>query len=143
MLFACVPMLMDTGGNSGSQASVTVIRAIALGELTVKDTGKVLWKEIRVSMLLAATLAVACFAKLQLIDRLLFGYADYTVLLSAIVSLALFCTVILAKLVGCLLPLIVKACKLDPAAVASPFITTIVDAVSLILFCGLSIVILG
>ena len=143
VLFACVPMLMDTGGNSGSQVSVTVIRALALGELTVKDTGKVLWKEIRASILLAATLAVACFAKLQLIDRLLFGFSGYTVLLSAIVSLALFCTVVIAKLVGCLLPLLVKACKLDPAAVASPFITTIVDAVSLILFCLLSIAILG
>lgn len=143
VLFACVPMLMDTGGNSGSQASVTIIRALALGELSVKDSGKVLWKEIRASILLAATLAVACFAKLQLIDRLLFGYDDYTVILSAIVSLALFCTVVVAKLVGSLLPLIVKACKLDPAAVASPFITTIVDAVSLILFCLLSIAILG
>ena len=143
VLFACVPMLMDTGGNSGSQASVTIIRALALGELSVKDTGKVLWKEVRASILLAATLAVACFAKLQLIDRLIFGYADYTVVLSAIVSLALFCTVVVAKLVGSLLPLIVKACKLDPAAVASPFITTIVDAVSLILFCLLSITILG
>ena len=143
VLFACVPMLMDTGGNSGSQASVTIIRALALGELSVKDSGKVLWKEVRASILLAATLAVACFAKLQLIDRLIFGYADYTVVLSAIVSLALFCTVVVAKLVGSLLPLIVKACKLDPAAVASPFITTIVDAVSLILFCLLSISILG
>ena len=143
VLFACVPMLMDTGGNSGSQVSVTVIRALALGELTIKDSGRVLWKEIRASMLLAATLAVACFAKLQLIDRLLFGFEGYTVLLSCIVSLALFCTVVIAKLVGCLLPLLVKACKLDPAAVASPFITTIVDAVSLILFCILSIAILG
>ena len=143
VLFACVPMLMDTGGNSGSQVSVTVIRALALGELSIKDTGRVLWKEIRASMLLAATLAVACFAKLQLIDRLLFGFKGYTELLSLIVSLALFCTVVIAKLVGCLLPLLVKACKLDPAAVASPFITTIVDAVSLILFCLLSIAILG
>lgn len=143
VLFACVPMLMDTGGNSGSQVSVTVIRALALGELNIKDSGRVLWKEIRASMLLAATLGVACFAKLQLIDRLLFGFEGYTVILSVIVALALFCTVVVAKLVGCLLPLLVKACKLDPAAVASPFITTIVDAVSLILFCMLSITILG
>ncbi|MCH5146560.1 MAG: magnesium transporter [Clostridiales bacterium] len=143
VLFACVPMLMDTGGNSGSQVSVTVIRALALGELTIKDSGRVVWKEIRVSLLLAATLAVACFAKLMLIDNLLFGYADYDVILCAIVSLALFCTVVIAKLVGCLLPLLVKACKLDPAAVASPFITTIVDAISLMIFCGLSIAILG
>ena len=143
VLFACVPMLMDTGGNSGSQVSVTVIRSLALGELSTKDTARVLWKEIRVSLLLAATLAVACFGKLMLIDNLIFGYKDYTPLLCAIVSLALFCTVIIAKLVGCLLPLFVKKCKLDPAAVASPFITTIVDALSLIIFCGLSILILG
>ena len=143
VLFACVPMLMDTGGNSGSQVSVTVIRALALGELSIKDTGRVVWKEIRTSLLLAATLSIACFAKLMLIDNLLFGYKDYTVVLCAIVSLALFCTVIIAKLVGCLLPLLVKACKLDPAAVASPFITTIVDAISLMIFCLLSIAILG
>ncbi len=143
VLFACVPMLMDTGGNSGSQVSVTVIRALALGELTLKDTGKVLWKEIRASMLLSVTLGAACFIKLMLLDNMLFGYKDYTPLLCGIVSLALCCTVILAKLVGCLLPLLVKACKLDPAAVASPFITTIVDAVSLIIFCLLSVAILG
>lgn len=143
VLFACVPMLMDTGGNSGSQVSVTIIRALALGELSLKDTGKILSKELRASLLLAATLALACFAKLMLIDNLLFGYKEYTVQLSAIVSLALFCTVIVAKMVGCLLPLLVKALKLDPAAVASPFITTIVDAVSLIIFCMLSIAILG
>ena len=132
VLFACVPMLMDTGGNSGSQASVTVIRALALGELTTKDTWRVLWKEFRASLLLAVTLAVACFAKLMLIDNLIFGYHDYTPLLCAVVSLALLCS----------LPLLVKKCKLDPAAVASPFITTIVDAVSLIIFCGLAIAIL-
>ncbi len=143
VLFACVPMLMDTGGNSGSQVSVTVIRSLALGELSTKDTWRVMWKELRVSVLLAATLAVACFAKLQLIDRLLFRFDGYTVILSAVVSLALFCTVVIAKLVGCLLPLGVKKVGLDPAAVASPFITTIVDAVSLIIFCGLAIAILG
>ena len=142
-MLACVPMLMDTGGNSGSQASVTVIRSIALGELSTRDTAKVLWKEVRVALMLAATLAVACFAKLMLIDNLLFGFEGYTVISCLVVSLALFCTVVVAKLVGCLLPLLVKACKLDPAAVASPFITTIVDAVSLIIFCMLSVSILG
>ncbi len=142
VLFACVPMLMDTGGNSGSQASVTVIRALALGELTTADTWKVLWKELRASLLLAFTLGVACFGKLMLIDNLLFGFHDYTPLLCAVVSLALACTIVLAKIVGCMLPMLVKKCRLDPAAVASPFITTIVDAVSLILFCGLAIAIL-
>ncbi len=143
VLFACVPMLMDTGGNSGSQVSVTIIRSLALGEITTKDTWKALWKEIRVSILLALTLAAACFAKLLLIDRLLFGFEGYTPVLCAVVSLALFCTVVLAKMVGCLLPLGVKKIGLDPAAVASPFITTIVDALSLIIFCGLSVAILG
>ena len=142
-MLACVPMLMDTGGNSGSQASVTVIRSLALGELTTKDTLRVLWKEFRVSLLLAATLAVACFAKLQLVDRLLFGFGGYTVMPCLVVSLALFCTVVMAKFVGSMLPLLVKKCRLDPAAVASPFITTIVDAVSLMIFCGLSAAILG
>ncbi len=142
-MLACVPMLMDTGGNSGSQSSVTVIRALALGELSTKDTGRVLWKELRVALLLAATLSVACFAKLQLIDRLLFGFEGYTVIPCLVVSLALFCTVVMAKFVGCMLPLFVKKCRLDPAAVASPFITTIVDALSLLIFCGLSVLILG
>ena len=142
-MLACVPMLMDTGGNSGSQASVTVIRSLALGEVTTKDTWRVLWKEFRVSLLLAATLSAACFAKLQLVDRLLFGFAGYEVVPCLVVSLALFCTVVMAKFVGCLLPLLVKKIHLDPAAVASPFITTIVDAVSLIIFCSLSVAILG
>ncbi len=141
-MLACVPMLMDTGGNSGSQASVTVIRSLALGELTTKDTPKVLWKEMRVSLLLSATLSVACFAKLQLIDRLLFGFEGYTVIPCLVVSFGLFCTVIMAKFVGCMLPLLVKKLKLDPAAVASPFITTIVDALSLLILCGLSAAIL-
>ena len=148
VLFACIPMLMDTGGNSGSQVSVTVIRSLALGELTTKDTAKVLWKEMRASLLLGLTLAIACFAKLMLIDNLLFGTfmpgnKAYTWDKCAVVSFALFCTVVIAKIVGSLLPLFVKKCKLDPAAVASPFITTIVDAVSLMIFCGLSIAILG
>ncbi len=142
-MLACVPMLMDTGGNSGSQASVTVIRSLALGELTTKDAGKVLWKEFRASLLLAATLGVACFAKLLLIDKLLFGFAGYDIVTCLITSLALMCTVVMAKFVGCMLPMLVKKCKLDPAAVASPFITTIVDAVSLLIFCGLSLLILG
>ncbi len=137
VLIACVPMLMDTGGNAGGQASVTIIRSIALGDIEFKDLFKVLWKEIRVSILLAATLAVACFVKLTLIDNLLFGYKDYTPLLCLTVSLALFVTIIMAKIVGCLLPMFAKKIKLDPAVMASPFITTIVDALSLMLFCAI------
>ena len=143
VLFACVPMIMDTGGNAGSQASVTVIRSLALGELNTKDVFRVLWKEVRVSFLLGISLAVACFAKLMLIDNLLFGYKDYTVYTCVVVALALLCTVVIAKLVGCLLPLLAKKLRLDPAVVASPFITTIVDALSLILYCGLAVGMLG
>ena len=143
VLFACVPMIMDTGGNAGSQASVTVIRSLALNELTTKDVFKVMWKEIRVSILIGVTLAIACFAKLMLIDNLLFGYSDYTFFTSFIVSLALALTVIIAKFVGCSLPLLAKKVKLDPAVVASPFITTIVDALSLILYCLLAVAMLS
>ena len=143
VLFACVPMIMDTGGNAGSQASVTVIRALALNELTTKDFFKVLWKEVRASFLLGISLAIACFAKLMLIDNLLFGYTDYTVVRALIVSTALTFTVVIAKMVGCMLPMLAKTIKLDPAVVASPFITTIVDALSLILYCGLAVSILS
>ena len=142
LLFACVPMLMDSGGNAGSQASVTIIRSLALDEVEFKDIFKVVWKEFRVSLMLAGTLAVCCFAKLQLIDKLLFGY-NYTLLISFVVSLSLFFTICIAKLVGCCLPLFAKKLKLDPAVVASPFITTIVDAISLMIFCQISIAILG
>ncbi len=138
-LVACVPMIMGTGGNSGSQASVTVIRALSLGEIETKDVGKVLWKELRASLLLGCTLAIACFAKLLLLDGMLLGFDGYTWQVSLVVSLALLGTVILAKLVGALLPILAKLCHLDPAVVANPFITTIVDAVSVILFCYLSI----
>ncbi len=142
VLFACVPMIMDTGGNAGSQASVTVIRALALNELTTRDAFRVLWKEIRASILLGLTLAVACFGKLMLVDNLLFGYHDYTPFTCFVVSLALACTVVVAKLVGCTLPLLAKKMKLDPAVVASPFITTVVDAVSLIVYCALAVALL-
>ena len=143
VLFACVPMIMDTGGNAGSQASVTVIRALALGELNTKDLLRVVWKEMRASFLLGISLSIACFAKLMLIDNLLFGYKDYTVFTCVVVSLALMCTVIIAKLVGCILPMLAKKMKLDPAVVASPFITTIVDALALILYCSLAVGLLG
>lgn len=138
LLFACVPMLMDTGGNAGSQASVTIIRGLALDEVHPRDILKVLWKEVRVSLLLAVVLAATCFAKLMLIDNLIFGY-NYTWQLCTVISLALFATVVIAKTVGCMMPLIAKTLKLDPAVVASPFITTIVDALSLMIFCLISI----
>ncbi|MBQ4542171.1 MAG: magnesium transporter, partial [Clostridia bacterium] len=130
LLFACVPMLMGTGGNSGSQASVTIIQSLATGEVELKDVLKVIWKEIRVAVIVAFVLAVACFGKLMLIDNLIFGY-DYTFKISFVVSLSLFATICIAKLVGAILPLLAKKIKLDPAVVANPFITTIVDVISL------------
>lgn len=141
LLFACVPMLMGTGGNSGSQASVTIIQSLATGEVELKDVLKVIWKEIRVAVIVAFVLAVACFGKLMLIDNLIFGY-DYTFKISFVVSLSLFATICIAKLVGAILPLLAKKIKLDPAVVANPFITTIVDVISLLIFCLFSITLL-
>ena len=143
VLFACVPMMMDTGGNCGSQASVTVIRALSLGELRERDVLKVLWKEIRAAVLLGITLSVACFVKLLLVDNLLFGFEGYTPVRCAVVSIALMVTVLIAKIVGASLPILAKRCKLDPAVVASPFITTIVDALSLVLYCNLAVSVLS
>ena len=133
-LTAFIPMLMGTGGNSGSQASVTVIRALSLDELRLSDLPRVLWKEICTAVLCGGVLAVVCFGKIWLVDRLLLGNPGITLAVDAVVSLALFVTVLLAKLVGGILPLLAKAGKLDPAVMASPFITSIVDAVSLLVY---------
>ena len=133
-LSAFIPMLMGTGGNSGSQSSVTVIRGLSLGELKFKDIGTVLWKELRTALLCGVVLAVVCFAKIWLIDHLLFGNEHITLMVDLVVCLALCVTVIVAKIVGCLLPIAAKAIKLDPAVMASPFISTIVDALSLLVY---------
>ena len=133
-LTAFIPMLMGTGGNSGAQSSVMVIRSLSLGELRFGDIGRVLWKELRTSILCGIALAVVCFAKIWFIDRMLMGNYDITWEINAVVCLALAVTVIIAKVVGGLLPLVAKAMKLDPAVMASPFITTIVDAVSLLIY---------
>ena len=133
-LTAFIPMLMDTGGNSGSQSSVTVIRALSLGELSFSDLGEVLWKELRTAILCGVTLSVACFGKILLVDRLLLGNTHITVMVAAVVCLALCVTVLLAKLVGCVLPMVAKKIGFDPAVMASSFITTIVDALSLLVY---------
>jgi magnesium transporter len=133
-LSAFIPMLMGTGGNSGSQSSVTVIRALSLGELRFRDIGLVLWKEFRTALLCGVSLAVVCFAKIWFIDHLLFGNNDITPMVDLVVCLALCVTVIVAKIVGCLLPMAAKAMRLDPAVMASPFISTIVDALSLLVY---------
>ena len=134
VLTAFIPMLMGTGGNSGSQSSVTVIRSLSLGELRFRDIGIVLWKELRTAIMCGLVLAVVCFGKIWVVDRLLFGNMDITVTVDLVVCLALFVTVVIAKIVGGVLPLIAKALGADPAVMASPFITTIVDAVSLLVY---------
>ncbi len=133
-LSAFIPMLMGTGGNSGSQSSVTVIRGLSLGELQFRDLGTVLWKELRTALLCGVALAVVCFAKIWFVDHLLLGNADITIMVDAVVCLALCVTVIMAKLVGCVLPMAAKVIGLDPAVMASPFISTIVDALSLLVY---------
>ena len=133
-LTAFIPMLMGTCGNSGSQSSVTVIRALSLDELKFADLPKVLWKEIRTSVLCGIALSIACFAKIWLVDRMLMGNEEITLLVDAVVCLALLVTVIAAKIVGAVLPMVAKVVKLDPAVMASPFITTIVDALSLLVY---------
>ena len=133
-LTAFIPMLMGTGGNSGSQSSVTVIRALSLGELEFSDIGRVIWKELRTAILCGIALAVVCFAKIWLIDRMLMGNEEITLLINAVVCLTLAVTVVCAKFVGCILPMVAKALHLDPAVMASPFISTIVDALSLLVY---------
>ena len=138
ILTAYIPMLMGTGGNSGSQASVTVIRGLSLGEVEVRDVFRVLWKEIRVSVLCGVSLAVACFVKIILVDGMLLKTDGVTQTVALVVALTLCVTVICAKIIGALLPIGAKILKLDPAVMASPFITTIVDAVSLLVYFGIA-----
>ncbi|MBP3559331.1 MAG: magnesium transporter [Clostridia bacterium] len=138
VLTAFIPMLMGTGGNSGSQASVTVIRGLSLGEIDVRDILRVLWKEIRVSVLCGVSLAIACFVKIIFIDGMLLKTPGVTNNVALVVALTLCLTVICAKVIGCVLPIIAKKMKLDPAVMASPFITTVVDGVSLLVYFGIA-----
>ena len=142
-LTAFIPMLMGTGGNSGAQSSVTVIRALSLNELRFRDIGRVLWKELHTALLCGAVLAVVCFVKIWLVDKWLMGNEDITLLVDTVVCLTLWVTVLIAKLVGCSLPLFAKAMHLDPAVMASPFISTIVDAVSLLVYFMFAKAVLG
>lgn len=138
VLTAFIPMLMDTGGNSGSQSSVTVIRAISLGELDFSDLPSVLLKEVGTAAFCGVALAGACFLKLMLIDHLLLGNAGVTLSVAAVVCVTMVLTVIVAKIIGCTLPMVAKKLGFDPAVMASPFITTIVDAVSLLVYFGIA-----
>ena len=142
-LTAFIPMLMDTGGNSGSQASVTIIRGLSLGDIEFSDILKVVWKEFRVSILCGCSLAVVAFGKIMLVDHLLMHNSDITPVVAFVICAALALTVVIAKLVGCTLPLFAKKIGFDPAVMASPFITTIVDALSLMIYMNLATIILG
>lgn len=136
ILTSFIPMLMDTGGNSGSQSSVTIIRSLSLAEIRFSDIFRIMFKEMRVALLCGATLAVVNFGKLMLFDRL-------GVFVSLTVSLTLLATVVVAKFFGCTLPLLVKKIGLDPAVMASPIITTIVDAIALLIYFAIASAMLG
>jgi len=134
VLTAFIPMLMGTGGNSGSQSSVAVIRSISLGEVEFRDLPWIIWKEIRVAVICGIVLAAANFGKMLLVDNWLMHNPDVTVLVALAVSLTVVFVVMAAKTIGCILPIIAKKVGLDPAVMASPFITTIVDALSLLAY---------
>jgi len=135
-LTAFIPMLMDTGGNAGGQASVTIIRGLSLGEITLKDIFKIVWKEFRVSVLCGLSLSIVNFGKMMLIDNV-------TVSIALVVCITLALSVIIAKIVGCILPILAKAIGFDPAVMASPFITTIVDALALVVYFRFASLLLG
>lgn len=136
ILTAYIPMLMDTGGNSGGQSSVTIIRALSLEEVVYRDTLKVIWKEIRVAVLCGLTLGICNFVKLMIFDGLQLEVAG-------VVCATLVITVFIAKFIGCTLPILAKRIGFDPAVMASPFITTIVDAISLLVYFRIATMVLG
>ncbi|MFR2970397.1 MAG: magnesium transporter, partial [Christensenellaceae bacterium] len=135
-LISFIPMISGTGGNAGSQSSVSVIRSLSLGELALRDILKVIWKEMRVSVVCGLSLAIVNFGKMLLIDPV-------TPMIAAVVCITLVFTVIVAKFVGCVLPLLVKTVGLDPAVMASPVITTCVDALSMLVYFQVAKVILN
>ena len=136
ILTAYIPMLMDTGGNSGGQASVTIIRALSLGEVEFRDILKVIWKEFRVSLACGITLTACNFVKLLVFDRVEF-------MIAIVICITLLMTVIIAKVIGCALPILTKKIGFDPAVMASPFITTMVDAISLLIYFKVASVLIG
>ncbi len=141
VLIAFIPMLMGTGGNSGGQSSVTIIRGLAIGEIENKDVFKIIWKETRVALLCGIVLSACNFVKIILVDNMIFGNG-VSLEANLVVSLTLLATVLVAKIVGCALPVAAKRIGLDPAVMASPFITTIVDAVSLLIYFAIASIVL-
>ena len=136
ILTSFIPMIMDTGGNAGGQASATIIRGLSLNDIEFSDILKVIFKEIRVAILVGITLAIANFGKLLIIDHV-------TVSVAFVVCITLVLTVCVAKVIGCSLPILAKKIGFDPAVMASPFITTIVDAVSLFIYFSIAVKLLG
>ena len=136
ILAAFIPMLMDTGGNAGSQSSTLIIRGLALGEVNLKDGWKIVWKELRVSLLVGLVLSILNFVRILVFDKV-------DIKIAAVVCASLFLTVVIAKVVGGILPIGAKALKLDPAIMASPLITTIVDACALFIYFALAVNFLG
>ena len=134
VLIGFIPMLMGTGGNSGAQASTAVIRSISLGDTEPEDVGRVIWKEFRVAILCGVTLAAVNFVKMLLVDRMLLNNDGVTLTVAAVVSLAIVFIVIFAKVVGSVLPIVAEKLGVDPAVMANPLISTITDAVSLLIY---------
>ena len=143
VLTSFITMLSGTGGNSGSQSSVAVIRALSLGEVEFSDMLAVVWKELRVALLCGVCLAGANFVKMMLVDRMLMHNPQVTVSVALVVCLTLMCTVVCAKIVGCTLPMAAEKIGIDPAVMAAPFITTVVDALSLLIYFAIATEILG
>ena len=143
VLTSFITMLSGTGGNSGSQSSVAVIRALSLGEVEFSDMFAVVWKELRVALLCGVCLGAANFVKMMLVDRLLMGNGEVTVPVALVVCSTLVLTVLCAKIVGCTLPMAAEKIGIDPAVMAAPFITTIVDALSLLIYFAIASQVLG
>ena len=142
VLTGFIPMIMDTGGNAGGQASVTIIRGLSLGDVELRDVWRIIWKEVRVAAVCGLTVAPVAFLKVLFIDRMLWATEINGVLVAFVVSLTLLFTIVISKFIGCTLPLLAKRIGFDPAVMASPFITTIVDALALLLYFGVATMIL-
>ena len=138
VLTGFIPMIMDTGGNAGGQASVTIIRGLSLGDVELRDVWRIIWKEVRVAIVCGLTVAPVAFLKVLFIDRMLWATDINGMLVALVVSITLMFTIVVSKLIGCTLPLLAKKIGFDPAVMASPFITTIVDALALLLYFGVA-----
>ncbi len=142
VLTSFIPMLTGTSGNSGGQASAVIVRALSLNEIDFKDIFKVMWKEFRVGLVCGITLAAVNFVKIWFVDRTLLGMDGITIEVDLVISLTLVIEIIFAKMVGCAFPILAKKMKLDPAVISSPFITTVMDALSLLIYFGFATAIL-